>query len=363
MKRKTYFIVATFIASTTAIGSGAAFLNSGKTATATQSETAVSTAKVERGSLASVVNVNGILTYSGQSDGSPYSVVNQATGTFTQLPEEGDSIDCGNVLYRVGDHPVVLLCGVVPAYRDLQAGIAGNDVAQLNRYLHAGGYDTDAVIKADDKHFTSKTTKALQKFQRDKGLDATGMLGVDEVVFLNSSVRIIKVTAQLGAPAQPGEVMLQATSSTPEVQVKLDPSQQNDVKQGDKVSVTLPSNRSVTGTVARMGKVAQIPEGKDGNAGPATIPVYILLDDPSSINGLDNAPVRVEITTKGVENVLSVPVTALVGQSGGGYAVEIVKNGSHELVSVKLGLFDSSGGRVEVNGNVREGDDVVVPSV
>jgi multidrug efflux pump subunit AcrA (membrane-fusion protein) len=71
----------------------------------------------------------------------------------------------------------------------------------------------------------------------------------------------------------------------------------------------------------------------------------------------------VNITTKGVENALSVPVTAIVGKSGGGVAVEVVRaDGHRELVAVKLGLFDTAGGRVQVEGDLRVGDRVVVPS-
>ena len=71
-----------------------------------------------------------------------------------------------------------------------------------------------------------------------------------------------------------------------------------------------------------------------------------------------------EITTKGVANVLSVPVTAIVGRSGDGFAVEVVRDdGQHELVTVKPGLFDTADGRVQVEGDLREGDDVVVPSL
>jgi multidrug efflux pump subunit AcrA (membrane-fusion protein) len=65
----------------------------------------------------------------------------------------------------------------------------------------------------------------------------------------------------------------------------------------------------------------------------------------------------------GVEDALSVPVTALVGKAGGGYAVEVVRSdGRRDFVAVKLGLFDSGGGRVQVDGDLREGDQVVVPS-
>ena len=70
-----------------------------------------------------------------------------------------------------------------------------------------------------------------------------------------------------------------------------------------------------------------------------------------------------DITTKGVQRALSVPVTALVGKSGGGFAVEVVRDGGRrELVAVQLGLFDTAGGRVQVEGELGEGDDVVVPS-
>ena len=34
-----------------------------------------------------------------------------------------------------------------------------------------------------------------------------------------------------------------------------------------------------------------------------------------------------------------------------------------ELVAVKLGLFDTGGGRVQVDGDLRAGDSVVVPSI
>ena len=44
----------------------------------------------------------------------------------------------------------------------------------------------------------------------------------------------------------------------------LDPSQQGEVKQGDRAQITLPGNTSVTGKVDRLGRVAQVPAGQDG---------------------------------------------------------------------------------------------------
>jgi hypothetical protein len=147
------------------------------------------------------------------------------------------------------------------------------------------------------------------------------------------------------------------------VQVDLDASQQGQVKRGDRAQITLPGNRSVQGRVDRLGRVAQVPAGQDAGAGAATIPASIGLDVPAKARGLDRAPVAVDITTDGVKDALSVPVTALLGRPGGGFAVEVVRaGGRREPVAVRLGLFDSAGGRVQVEGDLRAGDDVVVPS-
>ena len=148
------------------------------------------------------------------------------------------------------------------------------------------------------------------------------------------------------------------------VQIALDPSYQGEVVAGALAQITLPGHTSVTGKVDRLGRVAQVPAGQNNDAAQATIPAFISLDDPGKASGLDMAPVRVEITIGGVENALSVPVTALVGKSGGGFAVEVVRpDGRRDLVAVKLGLFDTAGGRVQVEGDLGEGAQVVVPSL
>jgi peptidoglycan hydrolase-like protein with peptidoglycan-binding domain len=364
VKRKTWVpAAAAVLVAATATG-GVVVTSNAKQATPSAQERPANIVKVERGELSSMVSLNGTLTYRARSDGSPYSAINQARGTYTKLPDDGDKIDCGDVLYRVDDDPVVMLCGTVPAYRDLGIGETGNDVGQLNRNLHELGFDEDADVDPDDNDFTWQTQKALKKLQDDRGVDATGALNVGDAVFLPRSARIAKVTGELGGFARPGGQVAQATSETLEVQADLGASQQGEVKKDDRAQITLPGNMLVKGKVERLGRVAQVPAGQNAGGGIATIPVFISLDDPEKARGFDRAPVQVEITTKGVESALSVPVTALVGKSGGGFAVEVVRaGGRRELAVVKLGLFDTAGGRVQVEGGVREGDHVVVPSL
>lgn len=329
-------------------------------ATPAAQEPPANTATVERGRLSAKVALDGILTYRARPDGSPYTVIDRAGGTYTKLPAEGAKVGCGDVLYRVDDRPVLLLCGTVPAYRDLRRGDTGKDVRQLNRNLRELGYDADR----DDDAFTGRTERALEKLEADKGAGVTGALDLGDAVVLPRPVRIAKVTGGLGGSARPGAPVARATSDVPEVQVNLDASQRIEIKRGDRARIVLPGLTPVAGTVHRLGRVAQVPAGKDANAGAATIPAFIRLDHPGRARGLDRAPVTVEIATRGVKGVLNVPVVALVGRSGGGFAVEVVRDGGRrELVAVKLGMFDTTSGRVQVEGDLAEGDRVVVPSL
>jgi hypothetical protein len=311
---------------------------------------ATPTAPVLRGRRSGAVAQDGILTYRARPDGSPYAAIDRARGTYTQLPEVGDEIACGGTLYRVDDRPVLLLCGAVPAYRALRLGDRGRDVRQLNRVLHVGGAT-----------FTARTRRALVALQRRRGLPATGTLALGAAVVLPEAVRVAKVTEALGGPAQPGTTVLTATSRTLHVLVSLDPSDQAQVKRGDPAQLTLPGGATIAGEVAGFGRIAQ-PAGQGSPAAAATIPTDIRLDDARRARGLDQAPVGVNITTAGVEDALSVPVTALVGRAGGGFAVEVVGT-TRRLVAVRVGLFDTAGGRVQVEGALRPGDRVAVPSL
>jgi hypothetical protein len=326
----------------------------GSEATPTAQEPSASTEAVQVGPLASVVSLNGTLTYEARPDGSPYPVINQAQGTYTSLPAVGAKVGCGRVLYRVDDRPVLLLCGTVPAYRDLHEGDTGRDVRQLNRALHVAGGRT----------FTARTKAAVQTLQRRTGAHVDGELVLGDAVFVPGPARIAKVAGELGAAARPGAPVLAATSDTLRVQVDLDASQQDQVRTGDRARITLPGNRSATGRVARIGRVAQVPDGQGADPAAATIPASIRLDHPAAARGLDHAPVQVDVATKGVARALSVPVDALVGKAGGGLAVEVVRTGGRrELVGVRVGLFDDAQGRVEVEGDLHAGDRVAVPSL
>ena len=119
VKRKTWVLAAAAVLVAVTATGGVVAMSGGNEVTAAAQEPPANTVQVERGKLSAMVSLDGTLTYRARSDGSPYSAINQAGGTYTELPDVGDKVDCGDVLYRVDDDPVLLLCGTVPAYRDL----------------------------------------------------------------------------------------------------------------------------------------------------------------------------------------------------------------------------------------------------
>jgi Putative peptidoglycan binding domain len=331
--------------------------------------TPISLRTVQQGTLSQQVNASGTLGYVAQADGSPYQVVDQASGAFTQLPTTGQVIGCGKTLYAVANNPVALLCGSTPAYRSLSEGDSGPDVKELNANLVHLGYATSSELDPSSDYFGSETAYALEQLQAKLGEDQTGSLDLGQAVFLPGPLRISNTTATLGSLAHPGATVAQATSTSRQVQVQLDASEQSSVKVGDRAQITLPDNSTTTGTVTRIGTVASS-SGSSGSSdsgsgsSTTTIPIYITLKDPRAAGSLDQAPVQVQITTAGVDNALIVPVDALVAQSGGAYAVETVDaRGVHRLVPVNLGLFDDADGLVQVtSSSLTAGDRVVVPS-
>jgi hypothetical protein len=308
-----------------------------------------STATVVRRSLTSQTQVAATLGYAGA-----YSVVNQAQGLITALPGVGRVIRQGQVLYRVSGRPVVLLYGPVPAYRRLAYGMTGRDMAELNTALARLGYAT----RAHSRRFDLRTADAVERLQHRAGLNRTGELTLGQVVFLPGPVRITgRRGAVPGGPAQPGAILLSATSTTPAVTVKLGAAEQTETKTGDQVTITLPSGRTTPGVVSSVGKVA-----KAASSG-ATISVTVTLSRPKAAGGLDQAPVQVTIVTGRVPDALVVPVSALLAQTGGGYAVEVAGSPGNHLVRVSPGLFDDADGLVEVTGTgLSPGQRVVVPT-
>lgn len=309
--------------------------------------TSVALSTIVQGPLTSQQQVSGTVQYVADnpyaSASSTSPVVDDADGVITALPALGQVISQGQPLYSVDGRPVILLYGSVPAYRDLSVGLTGQDVQQLNADLVTLGY---AAPKSDV--FTDGTAAALERFQRHDGLPMTGQLMLGDALFLPASVRVQSVTATLGTAIQPGQTVLQTTSSTEDVVAQVDPSVAPELKVGDPATITFADGTTTPGSIRSVAKVAT--SGGGQNSAP-TVEVDIAPTRPATLSNLDNASVQVAVVTASVQRALAVPVTALLAQTAGGYAVEVVgAGGTHTIVPVKLGIFDDAAGLVQVTG-------------
>jgi multidrug efflux pump subunit AcrA (membrane-fusion protein) len=304
--------------------------------------------------LSSTTPVNAILGYARS-----YTVRGQGGGALTWLPSAGQVIGQGQVLYRVDDGvPVVLLYGPVPAWRLLDEGLTGADVTQLNHDLVALGYASSSDITALGwDYFSWETAYGVQQMESALGVSSPPeSLPLGSVVFEPEAIRVTNVLGSLGGPAS-GPV-LAATSDQHVVTILLSTAQESEVAVGDPVTVTLPDGASTPGKISSVGTVAS------GTASSATIQVAVNLTNPRVAGTLDQAPVTVYITTASSQGpVLAVPVAALLAQSSGGYAVEVVAAANtRRLVPVTVGIFDDNSGLVQVTGALDPGEQVVVPA-
>jgi hypothetical protein len=312
------------------------------------------TAEVVRRDITATTPLAATLGYAGS-----YPVRGHG-GTLTWLPSAGQVVRQGSALYRVDNGaPIVLLYGRVPDWRSLAGGDNGADVAQLNRDLVALGYANRAVISALGwSYYSWETTVGVARLRAALGVSgASGQLPLGTVVFAPQALRVSRLTGSLGGPAD--GLVLTATSDRHIVTVPLDVSRQGEIRVGDPVTVTLPDGTATPGTVSWVGSVAST----SGSGASATIPVQVSITDPRTAGTLDEAPVTVSITTATAHHALVLPVTALVAQSTGRYAVEVIGPGpAHHWVPVTPGIFDDTSGLVQVTGALSPGQRVVVAS-
>jgi peptidoglycan hydrolase-like protein with peptidoglycan-binding domain len=297
------------------------------------------------------------LTASAPSGGAT-GAADTGSGTITALPAVGTVIQPGQSLSEVDGVPsAFLMVGTRPMWRTLAAGVAaGPDVAQLEQTLRDLGYGGSITV---DENFTSGTTSAIKAWQKAVGIEQTGTVTPAQVVFLPGAVRVASQIATVGSTAN-GKA-LTVTGTTPLVHVDLEAANVAYARQGDTVKIELPDGSTVDGTILSVGAATTTTsDAQGGGGGGTTTTVGVDIAVPTgNIAAFDGATAVVHLVTTKADNAVSVPVKSLLALAEGGYAVERVRNGRHQLVAVKPGAF--AGGFVQVAGNVRAGDRVVTP--
>jgi peptidoglycan hydrolase-like protein with peptidoglycan-binding domain len=315
------------------------------------------TVAVERRTLTIEETLDGTLGYTGEEQ-----ILNGLMGTLTRLPAAGTILEQGDQLYEVdGKKRPVLMYGNRPAWRVFEPEMGnGADVKQLEENLKALGFTRKGFDV--DRTWEDETTSAVKRWQRANGMTVDGTIDLGEIVFTPSAVRVTELPAEVGQQVAPGQAVLNGTSDVRVVTVDLEADAIDLVAVGDEVAVDLPDGSTAAGTVSEIGTVAEAGTDEFGNQSTPTVEVTIALELPDGSSSWEQAPVEVRITRQSRENVLAVPVNALVALLEGGYAVErVAADGSSSLVGVELGIFQDGWVEVRTDG-LDEGDTVAVPS-
>lgn len=311
------------------------------------------TVPVTAGDMVEQTNVTGAIAYARTAP-----ITAGAGGVITELPAPGASIAAGGVLYKISATPVILLAGPLPAWRDFAPGMTdGDDVLQLEQNLAVFGLLTETP----DTRFDWDTTSAIREWQRSLGLERTGIIERSSVLFWSGDFRVDSVSARLGQDVGPGSELYQATTPEKVVDLVVSSSDRELAVTGETVNVALPNGTTIEGIIQTVGAPFSKPK-PSGDGTTVVVPVRIALSDQAAVADLALATVTVSFSSALRDDVLTVPVDALVPLDETHYAVELPedKTGERQLVPIEVGA--SSAGRVEISGKgIAAGLLVVVP--
>ncbi len=315
-------------------------------ASATEPEQSLPTAEVQRGTLTAFESRDATITYADTS-----TLTSGIAGLVTWLPTSGGERGRGRTLARIDEQKLVAMYGTIPAFRTMAAGATGRDVAQLEKNLDALGFDGFTV----DDTYTANTAAAVRDWQADAGLPVTGTVPLGQVAFLPSSIQVGAMAAAVGDQVSPGAALYAISTADRIVSATLAEQDRDLAVVGSPVTIDAGSAGTAAGTISSVSAVAST--SSQGNQTATTTDYLATIEiDPESEGAADldkqadGTPVQVQFAAETAEDVLNVPVKALLALAEGGFGVEVVEpDSSTKIVAVTTGLF--ANGQVEVSGD------------
>jgi hypothetical protein len=286
--------------------------------------TSSSTTTVQRRDLVETDTESGTLSYANS-----HTVYNRLSGTITWLPSVGQAIKPGQALFRVAGHPIILMNGSTPAYRDLGPSDSdGQDILELNRNLVALGFNPGGIVV--DDAWQAATTDGVDALQASLGETETGTLKLGSVVYLPGDQIVSTVSAQLGSQAAlrdaapaPEFVSLTKTGTTP--QSGTTPSGTPQPKSHSKTATTLAALLALlkAETAQLQAAEAQLRAAQSNSKNPGS----------GSPNKNGGSPSSNNNSNPNSNNNHNSPGNPSTGNGGGGSATAVLTTSSTRLVA------------------------------
>jgi hypothetical protein len=308
------------------------------------------TATVRRGSLSTERDFSAAVSF-----GDEWTIGTAASGTVTQSHPTGSVVGFGDEIARVDDKPITLAEGSMPMYRELfkvdtrsrdENGdrvklMIGSDVEQLQRFLISEGFDADESLEVDGV-FGGTTQRAVKAWQEAVGLSATGRVDNTQLLFESDPIRLAS-TSRVGDQFSG----LRATAAESLVLVDTSTRDRSALPVGASVEVDI-NGQTFAATVTGQKQVTS----DDGSAIWRTT-----VDTGDAVDG-ETTAATVSVVQIVADDVLLVPVGALLALGEGGFALEVPTGDSTRLIPVEVGeVLD---GFAEVRGDIATGDTVLV---
>jgi RND family efflux transporter MFP subunit len=335
------------------------------------------TAKVEKGTVVSTISASGSIVSSNfiPVDTTATGVVKSVFVKEGQKVYQGQKIASIELDFEGQQRLASAYSSLVSANNALNA--ANNNLRQAEASLEKvyddiKGHDTDET-------FAMKETRTKAEVAKDNAYDnlknAQASLSVASLNYRMASPLILApISGTVGSVGLANGMVLggsssqSSTTSSSQTRVAVIVTEGNPiasfnvseidipkVKQGQKAIVTLDSITDKTFT----GKVVGVDRVGVTSSGVTNYPVLVQLDNSSS-EILPNMSASVNIILETKTDVLTVPNTALVENSGE-YNVQILQNGKVVNVPVKVGI--SSDSLTEIVSGLKEGDEVITGTV
>ena len=280
------------------------------------------------------VPIAGTITTTTEEDGSR---------AITALPEPGQIVSPGEVLYESDSTPVFAIAGKVAAWRKMEDGLTGPDIAQLHVFLVDEGWADESLV---GNEWLAATTTAVEQWQDATEQTVTGVVDLGDVWFIDGPIRITEITATEGLIVTDGEPLFAYTSQRRAIEVSVDVLPDG-LLDADAIEARLPDGSRVPVEITSV-------RGSDTGF-DLVFDVDLTGSDVPAVNGVQ---VTLNWTVNEIVDALTLPPEALRRTDAGVYVVDIVSG--DEIHSSEVQVVGQAGRVVAIEGLV-EGVEVRIP--